>query len=572
MSRVAIVGAGQAGCQLALGLLAAGFDVTLVSERTPDEIRIGPVLSSQCMFDSALATERALGLDDWARSCPPIDGLAFTTWSGEREVVTRFAARLDAPAQSVDQRVKMAGWIERFTVSGGDLRVRHAEVADLEDLVRDHDLVVVATGKGELGRLFPVNRARSPYNRPQRALALTYVNGMRARPGGSAVAFNMVPGVGEYFCFPALTTTGACEIMVFEGVPQGPMDCWEDVTTPQEHLQRSLSILERFFPEEAERCRDVQLTDRNGILRGRLTPTVRDPVAVLPSGARVIGLGDAVVLNDPVTGQGSNIAAQAATFYLESIVANRGDFDAAWMRSTFEKFWRGWTQWVVSWTNSVLEPLRPHQQLLMQSAAKHPAVASAIVNGFDDPRTFYPWWFDPDEAARLIEQSTSAEAAAMDPRALRTAFGHYATGVTVVTTRAADGRKIGMTANSFTSVSLDPPMVLWCPSRTAPSTGDFLEATHFAVNVLAADQHHLSRQFATPSADKFAGVDYVDGVASVPVLKDTVASFECRTVATHDAGDHIVMLGEVESFEVRGGPPLVFHTGSYHVATKHPDL
>ncbi len=166
-----------------------------------------------------------------------------------------------------------------------------------------------------------------------RALALTYVTGMTPRPEHSAVCFNLIPGVGEYFVFPALTTTGPCEIMVFEGVPGGPMDCWEDVRRPDQHLAKSKEILDTFLPWEAERCRDIELTDDNGILAGRFPPTVRKPIGTLPSGAKVLGLGDAVCLNDPITGQGSNNASKAATVYLKRILAH-GDrpFDAAWMQ------------------------------------------------------------------------------------------------------------------------------------------------------------------------------------------------------------------------------------------------
>ncbi|REM31795.1 flavin reductase, partial [Mycobacterium tuberculosis] len=129
-----------------------------------------------------------------------------------------------------------------------------------------------------------------PYDQPQRALALTYVKGMKPTRPHARVCFNLIPGVGEYFVFPALTTTGPCEIMVFEGVPGGPMDCWEDVETPREHLARSKRILETFLPWEAERCTDIELTDDNGVLSGRFTPVVRKPVATLPSGRKVLGL------------------------------------------------------------------------------------------------------------------------------------------------------------------------------------------------------------------------------------------------------------------------------------------
>ena len=118
----------------------------------------------------------------------------------------------------------------------------------------ESDLVIVAAGKGDIARLFERDAQKSPFDKPQRALALTYVNGLAPRPQHSAVSFNLIPAVGEYFVFPSLTTTGPCEIMVLEGIPGGPMDCWEGCHSPAEHLAKSKSILETFLPWEAERA------------------------------------------------------------------------------------------------------------------------------------------------------------------------------------------------------------------------------------------------------------------------------------------------------------------------------
>ncbi len=574
MRRVAVVGAGQSGTQLALGLLGAGYEVTLVSNRTPDDLRAGRVLSSQCMFGTALQTERALGLDRWEQDCPPVEGISFAVPDGAGGTQVSWAARLDAPAQSVDQRLKVPAWIEEFEEAGGRLVIEEAGEPELERHAREQELVVVATGKGDLGRLFRPDPEKSPYDRPQRALALTYVTGMTPRPEFSAVCFNLIPGVGEYFVFPALTTTGPCEIMVFEGIPGGPLDCWEDVRTPEEHLARSRWILETFLPWEAERCRDVELTDPLGVLTGRFAPAVRHPVGTLPSGASLLGMADAVVLNDPITGQGSNNAAKCAEAYLESILA-RGDgpFTAEWMQQSFDRYWRGYAQWVTQWTNALLAPPKPHVLELLGAAGELPSLAGTIVNGFDDPRSFFPWWFDPDEAARLIEEKRRRqEQGRFDRRELRRALGQFATGVTVVTARAGDGRRIGVTANSFTSLSLDPPLVLWCLAKSAPSLPEFLESSHFAVNVLAADQHHLSRQFSTPAPDKFAGVPATEGPGGVPLLDGVIARFTCRHLRNHDGGDHVIFIGEVERFEEFEAEPLVFHSGFYRVATRHPEV
>ena len=163
----------------------------------------------------------------------------------------------------------------------------------------------------------------------------------------------------------------------------------------------------------------------------------------------------------------------------------------------------------------------------------------------------------------MVETEFPAGRAEIDPHDFRRALGQFPTGVTVITTRTSAGTRAGMTANSFASVSIDPPMVLWCPGKHVRSLAHFEEATHFAINVLASDQHHVSGQFARPAADKFAGIGVHEGIAGVPLIDGAVAVFECRTVARHDAGDHVIYVGEVERYEYEPADPLIFHAGAY---------
>jgi 2-polyprenyl-6-methoxyphenol hydroxylase-like FAD-dependent oxidoreductase len=402
MPRMLIVGGGQAGLQLALGLVADGHDVTVMSNRTPDEIRDGRVMSSQCMFDAALQKERDLGIAFWEDEVPPIDGVSLAVPGPEGGKMIDWAARLERPAQSVDQRLKMPRFMEELERRGGTVELADVTLPDLERHASEYDLVIVAAGKGEVAQLFERDAARSPYGAPQRALALTYVTGLEPREPFSAVSFNLIPTVGEYFVFPALTTTGACEIMVFEGIPGGPMDCWSDVSSPQEHLERSKQVLETFLPWEAARAGSVELTDANGILAGRFAPTVRKPIGELPSGALVLGLADAVVLNDPITGQGSNNASKAAGSYLASIRANpEGPFDRAWMQQTFDAYW-DYAQYVTTWTNAMLGPPPQHVLELLVAGNDHQAIAARFANGFDDPPDFFEWFMDPDKASSYL--------------------------------------------------------------------------------------------------------------------------------------------------------------------------
>jgi 2-polyprenyl-6-methoxyphenol hydroxylase-like FAD-dependent oxidoreductase len=414
MRRIAIVGGGQAGLPLALGLLDKGYVVTVVTNRAPDDIRRGKVMSSQCMFDPALQIERDLGLNQWEAVCPPVEGIGFAIPDPESEgaKLIDWSARLDRPAQSVDQRVKMPAWLEQVEARGGRVLIQDAGIAELEALAASHDLVVLAAGKGEVVRLFERDATRSPFDKPQRALALTYVHGLEKAPAYSRVSFNLIPGVGEYFVFPALTLSGPCDIMVFEGLPGGPLDCWRDIRTPQEHLAASKRFLEKYLPWEADRARHAELTDDNGILAGAFAPTVRKPVMTLPSGRLVFGLGDAVVTNDPITGQGANNATKACEVYLNAILGHGAQpFTRHWMEQTFEQFW-DYARWVVQWTNSLLTPPAPHVLNLLGAAANLPSLASLIANGFDHPPSYFPWWTDRMECERLISSHQAVSSVA----------------------------------------------------------------------------------------------------------------------------------------------------------------
>ena len=152
---------------------------------------------------------------------------------------------------------------------------------------------------------------------------------------------------------------------------------------------------------------------------------------------------------------------------------------------------------------------------------------------------------------------------------LRNALGRFATGVTVITTQTPSGKLEGLTANSFSALSLDPPLVLWSIRKSAPSLRGFLAAGGFAVNVLAADQRQLAAGFATAAVDKFADISFAMGKFGYPVLPGSVAIFECRTENTFEGGDHLVFIGRVVAASYCEGKPLMFHAGEYCVPAPH---
>jgi flavin reductase (DIM6/NTAB) family NADH-FMN oxidoreductase RutF len=172
-----------------------------------------------------------------------------------------------------------------------------------------------------------------------------------------------------------------------------------------------------------------------------------------------------------------------------------------------------------------------------------------------------------------IPESTGQEtrmadtAASFDTREFRRALGTFPTGVAVVTARAPSGAFVGLTINSFSSLSLEPPLVLWSLQLASPSLGAFDRARRFAVNILAEDQVELSRRFASQVANKFSDLEVHAGIEGVPLIGGCAARLECRAAARHNGGDHVLFIGQVERFEYDPRKrPLVFYAGRYHAA------
>ncbi len=407
MRKILIIGAGQSGLQLGLMLLAEGYQVTIMSARTPDEIRSGWPMSTQGMFHPALESERRYGLNLWDGQTPDIGGIRLSLSAPPGELAMAFNAQLDHPGQSTDQRLKMATWLELFEERGGVVYYQGVTTADLDGLAAlgRYDLTIVAAGKGDLVAAFDRDPQRSPYDRPQRGLAVAYVHGLAPDPAYPEpnVGFNAVPGLGELFVIPGLTLSGRCDILFWETIPDGPLDVIKERLDPAEHLKITLELARQYTPWVYERCAAVELTDAKATLAGRYTPTVRQPVAHLPAGGVALGMADVVIANDPITGQGSNTAAKCATAYLAAIKAH-GDrpFDEAWMTATFEKFWAETGAAVTNWTNAMLQPLPEHVQMLLGAAAGNPVVARRFANGFADPNDFGKWFVTPELAQAYL--------------------------------------------------------------------------------------------------------------------------------------------------------------------------
>ena len=400
MRHITIVGGGQAGLVLAIGLLQSGYFVRVAQNRPRTAIANGKVMSTQCVFGTARAEERRLGLDFWNDIAPAVTGMrvAVAAPDGSGNKAFGFVGNLAAPAQSVDQRVKFPRFLDAFVAQGGTLEIVDAGIPELERYATESDLVIVAAGKGPVSQLFARDDARSLYDKPMRALSAVYTNGTNPYEK-TCVTATLIPGAGELFMIPCLTRSGPCEILFFEAVPGGPLDAFDAAMDVDTQLAKTKALIKQFVPWEYERVADATPTDTNGALAGRVQPTIRKGVGTLPSGKHVLGLADAVILNDPIVGQGSNNAIKAAAVTLDAIV-QRGStpYDATWMNATYEAAFHR-VEASTLWSNMILMPPPPHVIELLARASEKQELADKVAQGFDEPGIIVPLFADPALAA-----------------------------------------------------------------------------------------------------------------------------------------------------------------------------
>lgn len=405
MRKILIVGAGQAGLQLALSLQAEGYDVTVMSARTPDEIRNGWPTSTQMIMHQGLDRERDVKLNLWDSTATPTTGMTFSLSPAPGVSAFSFSGGWTRPGNSVDQRLKMSTWIELFERRGGRVIYHSVMTSDLAGLAPMYDLTVIAAGKGEIVELFETDTDSTHYTRPARNLAAIYLNGI-AVPEGTPhprMRVNLRPGGGEVFYMPAHGLTGPCDVVLVEAVPGGPLDIFADRPSPAEHLRRLKSVLSEQFPWEGDLYRGAEPTDARASLVGAFPMTIRHPYAEVAADSHVFGIGDVVVLNDPISGQGANNAAHAAGIYLQAIL-DRGDapFTPQWMQQTFDKFWAH-AQHSVMLTEMLLEPMPPHAEQVLGAAAQFQEIADKFAEVFPDPATIHDFLTDPAKASAYVE-------------------------------------------------------------------------------------------------------------------------------------------------------------------------
>lgn len=407
MRKIAIMGAGQSGLHLAIRLLKSGYDVTIVSERTAEEIFNGPPTGATYLFNDSLLLEKELGLDLWNDTACHSTAFNINFGTPDGNYAFSINSKTSKPGVSIDQRLKFYQWIKLFVKNGGKFIVSDTTPSDLLACTEQFDLVVVSSGKGPLAKLFERDDSKSTHEKPARKLVQLHINNFEhpEQTKFTSITLDAVMGAGEIITAPFYQKDDIqCAFLLIESIPGGPMDIFDGAKSGTELLKKSKEMIQSLLPWRYQAFENADIIRDDAFLKGSFTPIVRKPVVHLNSTSSVLGIGDTVILNDPIVGQGGNNATKMANLYAQEIIKH-GDkpFDAAWMNKTFDKFWE-YSKHVNRFCDIFLSPPAPYVVDILQAAIQQPEIASDFVNGFNNPAGLFPWLGDEEEARLYISE------------------------------------------------------------------------------------------------------------------------------------------------------------------------
>ncbi len=418
MRKIAIVGSGIAGLIAAHALRRRGYDVTLYTDRTAAQwLHESRPTGTAARFEMALSFERELGLNHWDDVAPKGGGVFLTFCPTVRKPLIELRGRTPAPFQAVDLRLQCHRWMNDFD---GELVLETVTVDRLDEIAAQHDLTIVAAGKADLCRLFPRDPSRSPYHTPQRNLTMVIATGPMSVEGCpfTPVKFEFLGTDGEIFFVPYFhKDKGPSWNIVIEAKQGSRIDRFGEVRSGDEALWIAKKVVSELFPWDGAWIREMDLADPLGWLTGRITPTVRRPAGMLPSGRVVAALGDTAISYDPIAAQGANSGVKQARHMVESIVAREErPFDAEWITATFDAFWNEHARHACTFNDMFLEPIpdAAKELLIAQMGSTgrtgdtsgQQRIADAFFANFNDPRILTPAFTNIQRARAFIREST----------------------------------------------------------------------------------------------------------------------------------------------------------------------
>lgn len=386
---IGIVGAGTAGLHLGLYLLQHGVDVTIFTDRKPEEYKGMRLLNTVAHHNVTVDRETALGVNHWPAMEYGYFGHHY--YIGVKPQPLQFYGDLHGPSRAVDYRIYQPRLMEDFENRGGRIEYREIKAEEVPKLSARFDLIVVCTGKGPFGQMFQHEPAHSPFDRPQRALCVGLFKGIAQRPV-RAVTMYFSPGAGEMIEIPTTTFSGLHNALVIENIPGGDLEILAKVKydeNPRAFLDLLLGKLRQHYPTCAERIDEKEFDLANSpldLLQGGVTPTVRKSHVALENGKYAIALGDVQATVDPLLGQGANMASYAAWVLGEQIVKHEVYDERFVEHVNLRRQDRVLS--ATRWTNFMLKNLRelpPEFQQFIGQLSQHRALADEFTDNFNYP-------------------------------------------------------------------------------------------------------------------------------------------------------------------------------------------
>ncbi|MCC3646724.1 styrene monooxygenase [Cytobacillus oceanisediminis] len=384
--KICIIGSGTAGLQLAYSLKEE-FDVTVIHSNSSDKIRNGRIMSTQVHFGSTRTRENRFKMPKWEDKTI-LKSIHMTI--GNQKL---FVGRLKEPALSVDQRFYFSHCLKDLENQGVSFRLLRVNKDQLESLADEFDLTIDCSGKSGPLFPFPIEKQLSPFKVPQRKCIVGYFLGVKPNyPPG--VSVTVLPEIGEMFEIPAMTEQGPVTILFIMAIPGRELDVFKEIKDVKEFTNQMKNITHMYFQDIHERIQQniFALSDDKAFLNVAIKPVIRKPYVIFKNKI-VVGCGDSVFLNDPITGQGCNLSSICAEQLYETLIQYK---NSIWDIRIGETYWdrtKTVVKEVTEWTNAMTQALPQHVVQILLAGAENQKIADEVAEWFANPRKAYEAFF-----------------------------------------------------------------------------------------------------------------------------------------------------------------------------------
>lgn len=395
--KICIIGSGTAGIQLAYSLKEE-FDVTVIHSNSSDKIRNGRIMSTQVHFGSTRTRENRFKMPKWEDKTL-LKSIHMTI--GNQKL---FVGKLKEPALSVDQRFYFSHCLKDLENQGVSFRLLRVNKDQIESLADEFDLTIDCSGKSGPLFPFPIEKQLSPIQVPQRKCIVGYFLGVKPNdPPGISVT--VLPEIGEMFEIPAMTEQGPVTILFIMAVPGGELDVFKEIKDVKEFTNQMKNITQKYFQDIHERIQQdiFALSDDKAFLNVAIKPVIRKPYVIFKNKI-VIGCGDSVFLNDPITGQGCNLSSFCAEQLYETLIQYK---NSIWDIRIGETYWdrtKTVVKEVTEWTNAMTQALPQHVVQILLAGAENQKIADEVAEWFANPRKAYEAFFQNIDGSTVVKE------------------------------------------------------------------------------------------------------------------------------------------------------------------------